>query len=294
MNTKNRIHRTWPVLAAGAVAALLALAGCSAASTASTASAPQLSSTTDTSRGDNPRQAGVSGLIAAMQDGQLQVQASDVQTTVRYTADTTVLTTASGAVADLQIGECVVAMSGDDDAITRITVTDTVDGECTTGGFPGGAGGAPGDAGGTPPNQERPQGMPSDKPTARSDGDQMPGSGERASSGAGGFPGGSITVGKVTAITVDTVTVDAVGQDDAVASTALTVNADTTVSRTVDGSATDIAQGLCVTVQGKADDAGGYDATSLTLSQPVDDGQCTTGRGGFGAPPSGNGQETDD
>ena len=286
MNHPTRIRPPRLAFAAGAVFVLLALAGCSTGSTASE-SAP---TSTPSPREDRQQPSGVSGLIAAAQDGQLQVRSAEAQTAVRYTADTTVRSTVSGTVADLRAGDCVIAMGEEGDAVTRITVTVAVDGECGMAGVPGG-GAARDGAGGTPPNGVRPTDMPTDAP----DGGSRPGG------SGGGFPGGSITVGKVTAVTTGAITVDAVGQSGSredttptATSTELTVSADTVVSRTVDGTTGDISEGLCVTAQGEADDAGGYDATALTLSQPAEDGTCSTGRGGFGTPPSGNGDAADD
>ncbi|MDT0156220.1 hypothetical protein Q9R19_01135 [Microbacterium sp. ARD32] len=299
-----RIRRSRLALAAAGAATLLTLTACSAASTASDSAPSSTAAPQDAQGARQP--SGVSGVIAAAQDGQLQVQTSDAQTTVRYTSETAVRTTVSGTVADLQLGECVLAVGGDDEAATRITVTESVDGECAMAGMPGGGapgGAAPGAGGGTPPEGERPEGMPTGAPgeipaerpegmpTDRPDG----GSGEGAQ---GGFPGGGITIGKVTAVTAEAVSIDALAPDDdeagATTSTELSVNADTTVSRTAEGTTDDIAQGLCVSAQGEADDAGGYDATSLTLSQPGDDGTCSRGRGGFGGPPSsGDGQGGD-
>ena len=276
MNTTIRTRRAWGALAAGAVVGMLALTACSAASTA--ASAPEPSSTAAPGNGGgNGARPGVSGLIAAAQDGQLQVQASDSQTTVRYTADTTVRTTVTEAVSAVQVGQCVFAMAGDDEVVTRITVTDAVDGTCTSG-FPGGGGGTPPAGGSGNAGRGMPSGMPTDRPT------DMP-----SGAPSGGF-GGTVTAGAVTAVAADSITVDATGQDGKTTSTILTVDADTTVSTTVAGSASDIAEGLCVTAQGTADSSGGYDATSLTLTKPNDSGQCAGGRGGFGGGPNGNGQ----
>lgn len=227
---------------------------------------------------------GVSGLIAAAQDGQLQVQSTDAQTTVRYTAGTAFSTTVTVDVSTLQVGDCVVAITDGGELATTITLTEVVDGECGVGGgFPGG--GAPPEGGF--PEGERPEGMPSGAP---GEGGRPEGFPEGA--GPRGF--GGATVGSVTALATDSVTIETTDPAGEAASVTLSVTGETIVTTTVDGSAADIAVGRCVTAQGEADSTGGYDATSLTLSDPNDDGQCTgVGgmRGGFGqdGPGGGNG-----
>ncbi len=240
-----------------------------------------------------PMPSGVSGLIADAREGQLQVQGSGSQTTVRYSDDTTISTTVSADVAELQVGDCVLIVSGENEIATSISVTAAVDGECGIGsglgGFPGG--GFPG--GGFPEGGELPEGgFPDDLPEgAPGEGFERGAPPEGFEGGPGGFGGfGGFTAGTVTALSDDLVTVDAIGADGELTSAAIAVDASTVLTTTVDGSADDIAVGLCVSAQGEADSAGGYDATSLTLSEPGEDGQCggVGGfRGGFGGGPSG-------
>lgn len=268
------------LLVAGAAIAAVTLTACSTAAPAATEATETRS---QQQQGERPSgmPEGVSGLIASAEDGQLQVQGSDSQTTVRYTEETTVRTNVEIAATDIKVGDCITAMTGEDDATTTITVTEAVDGGCGVGGFPGG--GTPG-GGDLPeggfPEGERPEGVPTERP----------GGGEMPEDGFGGF-----TVGTVTAVEADVLTVDAVGQDGETTRSTVDVSTDTSITTTVDGSTADIVEGLCVTAQGEADDAGGYDATSLSLSQPDADGECNTlggFRGGFAGPPSNDGDDS--
>ncbi|WP_353114008.1 hypothetical protein [Microbacterium sp.] len=269
--------RTAPLLA-GAVAAALLLAGCSSTQSAEPAATEKTPQADTSQKAPTPR--GAFGLIAAAQEGQLQVQGRDSQTTVRYTGDTTVRRTVTVDVSALKVGDCVVAIGGPDEAATTITVTEAVDGECP-GGFPGGGGGFPGGASGG--------GMPTDRPDR---GDLPDGAPTDMPEGGPGGSFGGFTAGAVTAVASGSVTVDAKDAEGKTESTTIVVNGDTAVSATTDSTTAEIAVGLCVTAQGEADDAGGYDATTLTLSRPGDDGECT-GMGGFrgalGAPPADRG-----
>ena len=85
--------------------------------------------------------------------------------------------------------------------------------------------------------------------------------------------------------------------DDAETTTSdVTITAETTATGTVAATTADIATGLCVTAAGEADDAGGYDATSLALSDADENGECSTGFGGFpgGGAPGDMGQGDDE
>ncbi|MFT4219200.1 MAG: hypothetical protein QM611_01605, partial [Microbacterium sp.] len=142
-------------------------------------------------------------------------------------------------------------------------------------GAPGGGGSAPeggGSDGGQPPSGG---GMPSGAPDGAAPSGAPDGT---APSGAPGG-GGQRTVGKVTAVTETSLTVEATAQDDSTSSTEVAIDSDTVVTATVDATADDIEKGLCVTAMGTADETGGYDATSLTLSDPDDEGECSTGSG---------------
>ncbi|PSL39853.1 hypothetical protein CLV49_3506 [Labedella gwakjiensis] len=265
------------LIAAGA----LFLAGCSSDSseTSSASSAPSAAS-------DQQMQApsGVSGLIASISDGTMQVQGTDEQNAVSYGDSTTVSETVSGDVSSIVVGSCVLvtgSADGDDESATvtaeSVTVSEAVDGECT-GGFGGGmpSGDLPtGDDGEMP---ARPSGAPADG--------EMP---SGAPTGAG--MGGGIVVGLVSAVDGDTVTVESSMGDESTTRSVVTTD-DSSVTTTVASDASALEVGRCVVVQGDADDAGTVEATALTVSDAVD-GECTTGMpGGFGGRPGS--ESTDD
>ncbi|GAA5025472.1 hypothetical protein ACFQRL_12925 [Microbacterium fluvii] len=267
---------------AGGAAALLVLAGCATSAASEQTATPAATDQPQQQGGFDQDRAGVSGLIAYAQDGTLQVQASDAQTAVRYTDDTTVSKTVSTDVSAIAVGDCVMAVV-DEDTQTATTITVTAasdDGTCTSGfgggQMPGGdlpEGGMPSGApSGAPDGAGMPSGAPSGMPSGGTDGGGMP--------SGGGF--GQLTVGAVTAVSDSTVTVEAVGQDDETTTTEVAVDADTVVTTTEEADASAVEVGLCVTAMGTADDSGGYDATSLTLSDPDENGDCSTGFGGFG------------
>lgn len=272
------------VAGASLLVAGLALAGCASAS-----ATPEPSSTadsTDAGAAQPQTPSGVSGLIAYAEDGLLQVQSSDEQTAVRYTDSTTVTKQVSVDVSTIAVGSCVMIVTGDDETTaTSITVSDAADdGTCSVGGgggFPGGGG----DSSGQMPSGDgaRPSGMPTDMPS------DMPTDAPDGSSDAQGGPGGmsggfgNVVSGAVTAVGDGTLTVESTGfGDDAQTTSAdVTVTSDTTATGTAAATTADIATGLCVTAMGEADDAGGYDATSLALSDPDSNGDCNSGFGGF-------------
>ncbi|MFE6995066.1 hypothetical protein ACFVAE_03855 [Microbacterium sp. NPDC057659] len=269
--------RTALVASSLLVAGGLLLAGCSSADASADSSKGGGSSS---NAGQQQRQQqsprGVSGLIASADDGLLQVQSTNEQTSVRYTDDTTITKRVAVGASSIAVGDCVMIMTdagSDTKSATSVTVTEASDdGTCGMGGFPGGGA----------PSGERPEGMPTDMPKDRPT--DMPTSGP---GGRGGF--GSMVSGAVTAVSSSKVTVDAVsfGEDQKTTSTEVALNADTTITGTADATTTDIKSGLCVMATGKADDAGGYDATALVLSDPDDSGQCTGGFPGGGRIPGG-------
>lgn len=230
---------------------------------------------------------GVTGEVAYVAEGVAQVQDGSTQTAVRFGSDTTFTKQVALALADVETGACVMAVLGDDDAATSLTVSDPVDGECSVG-FPGGAGGFPGGEGGFPDGaggradaegsgasegelSALPSGAPSFEP------------GE----GMGEFPGGfgGFVVGTVAAVGSDSLTVT--GSDGTV--TELSVSAETTISGTAEATSDDVAVGLCMTAVGDADDAGGYDARIVQLSEAGEQGCVTRGFGGMSGMPDGMG-----
>ena len=119
-----------PALTVFALGATLALAGCATAEPVEEAATSTDSSAVQAA----PQRAssGVSGEIAYVSDGLMQVQDTETQTAVTYTDDTTITAQVSGSLSDIEVGDCVfVRTDADDEALaTTVTVTAAVDGEC--------------------------------------------------------------------------------------------------------------------------------------------------------------------
>lgn len=279
-----RLRRLVPLT--GASAALVLLAGCTAAATeASSTPAPAeavLPATTDF---------GVSGEIALVGDGVLQVQDADSQTAVSWTDATTIEVEVSGVLADVTVGSCIVALGSD--TATTVAITDPVEGVCGTGAMFGGAGGGPAgmpDGTGMPADGELPDGAEAP------DAGQMPDGAAQPGDGASGAPGGGFaaaTAGRVVAVSDTTITVEVTDADGTVTNTEISVDDATAYTVTVTADASAFEVGLCVVADGESDDAGGFAATSLTVSDPGESG-CTTGFGGGMAPGQAPGTEGDE
>jgi hypothetical protein len=222
---------------------------------------------------------GVIGKIAEAAAGTLQVQGTDSQTTVTYTAKTAFSQTVAAKPA---VGDCVTAIgtpvSGSTDALTAtsVTVFTRSGSDCTFSG------------------DRRPRG---------SDAPQRPSGAPDRPSGAPGAGSGNDTqrtafasaVGKVTAVSGRTVTLSGVlregGRPDQApttsapatpAATTLSVTLGTaaTVLRTVPATSAAAVVGKCALAMGKADSAGTVVATSITVSTPGPNGCARFG--GFG------------
>ena len=229
---------------------------------------------------------GATGLLAQIDGKTLQVQGTDTQTAVTYSAKTTFTNTVAAKLSDVVVGVCVQARSAQPAsgaggaaptaaagplAAASVEVSPAVNGRCTVGGFRMPGAGAPGGAGAPAP----PAGMPTPDRT------RGPGAG-------GGFFGLGAS-GKVTAVNGAGFTVESSlpvnGTASAPAPTTRTVqtSAATTYTRTEAANANALAVGLCVTALGKADNTGSLAATSMTL-RAAQKGSCSTG---FGGPPPG-------
>lgn len=245
---------------------------------------------------------GVSGLVAAVSDAVAQVQDADSQTAVTWDDATVFRRTTTVTLDAVTVGSCVVAVlpgeDSGDTAATSVTVTEAVDGECSTalggpgerpdgGGAPGAEGGSGGlsslegsgeggDGAPTPPAGELPE-MPD---------------GEAPTGPVGGF--GSIVAGRVTGVSGTTLTVEVTDADGASTSQTVVTSDETAVTTTAVADSAALVVGVCADVQGEADTSGGMTATSITVSDPGDDG-CTA-RGGFGGMPGGQrpGEESTD
>ncbi|MCS5717054.1 DUF5666 domain-containing protein [Herbiconiux sp. CPCC 205763] len=300
-----RSIRFGAALGAVGLAGVLALSACSSSGSASDAASPAPSGSAAGPGAAEGAPAfgggGVSGEIAAISGTTLQVQDTESQTAVSYTADTAITRTVEGALSDVSAGVCVTAFTGgapttdgsaadeddavpDDGSAASVIITAAVDGTCSTGAFPGGGtrlDGAPdGFDGGTPPT-DVPEGMtpPSDLPEG-----VMP---TAPGDGAGGGAFGGLTTGLVTAVSGTGFTVEATAADGTVSTKEVTVDDSTAFTRTESTDATALVVGACVTAMGEADDKGSVAATSLAIEAAGADG-CSAGFGargpGGGAP----------
>lgn len=202
---------------------------------------------------------GAFGEIAAADGDVLQVQnPMSGQVAVTVTGETTITAQAAAALADVTTGTCVVVRSADAGAetvaATSVAVSPAGDDGCTGG--VGGPGGGPASG-----NGERPTDVPTDVPTARPSG--MP------SGAPGGDRVGFGTAGQVAAVSDSGFVVD--GPNGSVT---VTVGSDTTYTKQVAAEADALTVGRCVRVQGDADDTGAVTATSVQVSDKVDD-QCS-------------------
>jgi hypothetical protein len=229
---------------------------------------------------------GAIGLLAQIDGKTLQVQGTDTQTAVTYSAKTTFTSTVAAKLSDIVVGACVQARSAPPAAgaggaaptaaagpiaAASVEISAAVNGRCTLGGsrIPGAR--APGGSGDPTP----PAGMPT--------------SGRTRGPGAGGGFFGLGASGKVTAVSGTTFTVASTSPQGGTATTAVPgtrtvqTSAATTYTRTEAADAKALVVGLCVTALGKADSTGSIAATSMAL-RPAQKGSCSTG---FGGPPPG-------
>ena len=241
---------------------------------------------------------GASGLLAQIDGKTLQVQGTDSQTAVTYSAKTTFTSTVADKRSDVVVGVCVQARAARRSSgaggpaptaapgattgpivAATVEISAAVDGKCSTqGGFRAGGARPPGAAG---------------DPT-RSAG--VPGSGRTQGTRAGGSGfGGFGAFGKVTAVSATGFTIETVRSQNGTGTAATPTSevvqtpAGTTYTRTGAANATALTVGVCVTALGKADDTGSIAATSILL-RPAESGSCTSGfGGGFGGRGPGGG-----
>ncbi|MHB8572142.1 MAG: hypothetical protein ACYDAY_04180 [Candidatus Dormibacteria bacterium] len=239
------------VVTAGVVLAACGTQGAAVSSTSS----PNPSASPQARRG------GASGQLVQVTGQTLILSGPNGDTTVNFTASTTITKTSNATLADIVAGMCIVA-TGSKDATGAITATNVRIAAMTAGVCVTPAGGPGGGAGrtGTP----RPGFTP--RPNA------TPG-------GSGGPPAnfgsasGSVTTVAGTAVTV---------QPAAGSATTVTVPSTATVSRSQAGSVSDLVTGECVTAAGQPDASGAIQATALIISPPTASGTCNVGRGGRG------------
>lgn len=254
--------------------ASLSLVGCSSGSDEAAAETTQQEAQAPEGAARGPM--GVSGTIAVVKDGLLQVQDSESQTAVSYTADTAITQQVEGALADISVGVCIMGMGGGEsgEALTTVTITQPVDGECTLGfggGMPGGGRGGEMPEGFEPPaDGEMPEVPEGFEPPA--DG-QMP---EMTEGGAGGF--GGFSSGKVTAVNGSTITIETVSMDGGTGSEDVAVDESTAFLKTEDATSDALVVGACVVAVGEYEGEQ-YAAASLAVSESGEEG-CSAGFGG--------------
>ena len=233
---------------------------------------------------------GATGLLAQIDGKTLQVQGTDAQTAVTYSAGTTFTDTVTAKLSDVVVGVCVQARSarpaGAGGAMptaaprtttspivaATVEISAAVNGKCSAqGGFRMGGARPPGAAG----QPTRPAGVPGSGRT-------------RGPGAAGGGFGGLGAFGKVTAVNSAGFTIESIRPESGSATTAAPTTetvqtpAGTKYTRTAAANAKALVTGLCVTALGKADDTGAIAATSIQL-RPAENGSCSSGfGGGFG------------
>lgn len=238
---------------------------------------------------------GTTGLLAQIDGKTLQVQGTDAQTAVTYSASTTFTNTVAAKLSDVVVGVCVQARSARPAAgaggaaptaapsattgpivAATIEISAAVNGRCSAGGGLRMGGARPPGAAGQPAG---PAGAPN------------PGRTRGPGGGGNGFSGGFSGLGafgKVTAVNGAGFTIESIRPQNGTATTAAPTTetvqtpAGTKYTRTGAANAKALVIGLCVTALGKADDTGSITATSIML-RPAENGSCSSGfGGGFG------------
>jgi hypothetical protein len=248
---------------------------------------------------------GATGLLAQIDGTTLQVQGTDTQTAVTYSAKTTFTNTVAAKLSNVVVGVCVQARSASSASGTggtgstaapsatagtlvavSVEISPAVNGSCSTvGGLRRGGTRSFGATG----ERTRPAGTP--------DPGRTQGPGEGANRAGGNGFGGLGAFGKVTAVGGAGFTVESSRPQTSTANTAVPTTAvpstpvpttqtvktssATTYTRTEAATAKALAVGLCVTAMGKADDTGSIAATSITL-RSAQNGSCSSGFGGRG------------
>jgi len=233
---------------------------------------------------------GATGLLAQIDGKTLQVQGTDAQTAVTYSASTTFTDTVAAKLSDVVVGVCVQARSARPAAgaggttptaaprtttgpivAATVEISAAVNGKCSAqGGFRAGGARPPGAAG----QPTRPAGVPGSGRT-------------RAPGAAGGGFGGLGAFGRVTAVNSAGFTIESIRPENGTATTpaptteTVQTPAGTKYTRTGAANPKALAVGLCVTALGKADDTGAIAATSIQL-RPAENGSCSSGFGGRG------------
>ncbi|HEY7103210.1 MAG TPA: hypothetical protein VH573_16370 [Mycobacteriales bacterium] len=264
-------------LVTGVPVALLLLAGCgggsSTSDSAAAAPAPSATASPGSAGGSGApgrgRGPAASGEIAAVTGKTLQVQNSQSQTAVTWSASTAFTKTVP---ATLAVGDCVTATgtAGSGSALTATSVR-----VLSTGGTC------------TPNRNGGPAGGPDRTPRPRPSGGFSPPAGR-----AGGGQDFATAFGTVSAVSASTVTVTGrlltggrfrgSGTPAATPTSGpvtVTLGSSASVLRTVKATGADAKVGTCAVATGKADSSGAVAATAIALSAKAANG-CTGGFGG--------------
>lgn len=246
------------VIAATLAAGALLLSGCAATATATPSSSSAGGSASSAPAGQPAAGRGVSGLIASVAGGTLQVQSGTTQTAVTYTASTTVTQAVSTAASGVTVGSCVVGITTPNAAAaSSVAISPAVNGVCAARGGAGGAGGvrpsgAPGGGGGG----NRPSGAP----------------------GGGGFT--PPVAGMVTAVTSSAITVSTTSQTGGSSTGTIKLDGSTTYTIAQAATSAALVVNKCVAATGTADSSGNFAATALAVTDPGANGCGLGGRPG--------------
>jgi hypothetical protein len=195
---------------------------------------------------------GASGQLVQINGQTLIITGPNGDTTVSYSASTTITKTSTAALADIAVGTCIVA-TGQKDATGSITANTVRVAPKPASGCAAIVGSNPG-APGTP----RPGASPRPTPS---------GLANRAA------VSGEVTAAAGTSITVLNV---------AGASQVVTIPSTATVTRSFAVTPADLQTGQCLRASGAKDSSGTVQATSLTITPAGPSGTCTSGFGGGG------------
>jgi|GEM_PF-3878087 len=295
------------VLLVGGVALIALVAtGCGK----STSATPPDPSTSATAQGGTPPAA--SGKIAQVTASYIEVQSTDVQTTVNYNADTVITAQVATTSAAVITGACVsltseaaptvspgtASTSAAPVTASTVQIIPTSNGTCSFAAASGFAGLGAGT------NRAPGSGGPTNRPSARP---SVSRSGGPGAFGRGGAFGGTRVIGTVVSVAGSTVVVDETTFSRPTGSSAsasptpstqprtVVLAATTTYTTTQKSTAAALVTGQCAIVQGPADSTGAVTATDIAVTDPVN-GSCFGGRtggngfgrNGFGSPTGGS------
>jgi hypothetical protein len=232
--------------------------GSSTTSATTSTSAPTSTSTPNAAGGGHDH---VAGQVASVTGNKVSVTERNGSTTVDFSDSTKIAQIDTAGLTDVTAGSCVTVRPTRDSAQTgqitaqRIMVSPANNGQC--GGPQGGQNGPVGQNG---PGQNGP-------------GQNGPGgpNGPGGQPGGGGHGGPGVR-GTVASVNGNTIQVTSAGNQVNVA-----ITPDTIYTKRSDSSVSAIAQGKCIAARGTTDGSGALQATSITLRQADQNGNCGGG-----------------